>query len=68
MGLAVSIPYMNLGLSIGIALKFFSPRVLLICVIYQVPVILLPVILRRIFKGKEEKGASPIQKSKKGLK
>jgi BASS family bile acid:Na+ symporter len=58
MGLAVAIPYMNIGLSVGIALKFFSTRVLLICVIYQLPVILLPVILRRFFVS----GSTPIQK------
>ena len=71
MGLAVAIPYMNLGLSVGIALKFFSTRVLLICVLYQLPVILLPVILRRLFKGngKGSKGeASSVQKPRKGLK
>jgi predicted Na+-dependent transporter len=47
-GLAVSVPYMNLAMSIVIAAVYFRPDVLLFCIMYEVPVNLLPVILRGI--------------------
>lgn len=47
-GLAVAIPYMNLAMAVVIASQYFAAPVLLFCIMYEVPVNLLPVILRII--------------------
>lgn len=58
-GLAVSIPYMNLAMSIVIAASYFSPAVLLFCIMYEVPVNLLPVLLRRMKQGADDAARRP---------
>jgi bile acid:Na+ symporter, BASS family len=52
-GLAISIPYVNMALTIVIAATYFSPEIVLFCVVYEVPANMLPVILRRVAKSKE---------------
>lgn len=47
-GLAVAIPYMNMAMTIVIASEFFTPQVVLFCVVYEIPVNILPVILRSL--------------------
>ena len=51
-GLSVSVLYMNIGLSVVIAAKYFSPLVLLFCVLYQLPANTIPVFIRRLNKDK----------------
>jgi BASS family bile acid:Na+ symporter len=48
LGLAVSVPYMNIALAIVIAAEYFSTRVLIFSIMYEVPINLLPVLVRRL--------------------
>ena len=53
-GLAVSVPYMNLAMSIVLAAAYFRPEVLLFCLMYEVPANLLPVLLRGVKRPSEK--------------
>ncbi len=47
-GLAISVAYMNLAMSIVIASTYFSLEVVIFCIMYEIPANLLPVVLRRL--------------------
>lgn len=46
-GLSVSTLYMNIGLSVIIAVKYFSPAVLMFCVLYELPANTIPGLIKR---------------------
>ena len=54
LGLTVAVTYMNLALAITLAAKYFTPDVMLFCIMYEVPGNLLPVVLRRLGRGKRK--------------
>ena len=52
-GLSVSTLYVNAGLTIVLAARYFPVEVMILCLLYELPVNIFPGIIRRVFSSPE---------------